>query len=302
MVRNNPNVSVVMPVYNGAGYIAEAIESFFKQTMVDWELIIVDDGSTDATKDIVCSYSDRRIKILTSQENKGCPCARNLGMSQASGRYIAVMDADDICMPERLELQTGFLDANPDIGLLGTAFRYSNSVMPVYRETDYEIIKLLQIRFCYLRHSTCMIRRSLVNEYSLYYNERMPYAADYDWQVRAAHLFPVTNLNDVMLIYRRHENQISTKKIETQGQIADLIRLRQIRTLGGSIPDGCQYDVLMFFKNRKVRKEFYPQVMGYINTIKEKKNPAGYYDEEKLNRMLTVLSRSQYRMQEEDIV
>ncbi len=114
-----PLVSVVMPVYNGERYLAEAIESILEQTFTDFEFIIVDDGSTDGSAEIVRGYQarDERVRLVQLQRNMGMCDARNAGMAAASGEYIASMDGDDYCPPERLQTHVNFLQDHPEIGL-----------------------------------------------------------------------------------------------------------------------------------------------------------------------------------------
>ena len=116
-------VSVVMPVYNGEKYLAEAIESILAQTFSDFELIIVDDGSTDGSGEIIRSYEkrDKRIRVIQHESNLGVSVARNTGIAAAAGEYVAFTDCDDVSLPRRLEKQTAFLNANPRIGAVGVA-------------------------------------------------------------------------------------------------------------------------------------------------------------------------------------
>ena len=290
---HTPLVSVVLPVHNGEYFLADAIKSIEQQTLSDWELILINDGSTDRTSEIAHSFLDKRIRVIDFSENKGCYPARNYGLTLSKGKYVAAMDSDDVCFPDRLEKQVAFLEQNKEIGLLGTAYRYSNMLMPQYKETDPERIKLLQIRHCYLRHPTCMIRRALIIQYKLYYNEYFVYAGDYDWQVRACHYFPVSNLNEVLLTYRRHENQISASKIIQQGKYADIIRLRQIQQLGGNIPKTYTHDILLFFKGEKVGEQFYPFIEGYVNLMYENNRYSCCYNQQLLKEMINVLKNKQ---------
>ncbi len=123
MSSDYPPVSVVMPVYNGEKYLAEAIESILAQTFSDFELIIVDDGSTDGSGEIIRSYEkrDKRIWLIQQESNLGVSVARNTGIAAAAGEYIAFTDCDDISLPRRLEKQTAYLNANPRIGAVGVA-------------------------------------------------------------------------------------------------------------------------------------------------------------------------------------
>ena len=231
-MKLNPVISVVMPVYNYGSFIKESIESVLVQTMSDFELIIVNDGSSDDSGEIAHSYLDKRVKVVDFSENRGCYPARNAGMRMALGKYICVMDADDVCLPERLEKQFRFMEENSEFGLLGSAYQIYNSYLIKYRETDYETIKLLLLRFCYLFHPTCMIKTSLIEKYGLYYNESYTYASDYDWLVRASALFPISNINDPILLHRTHFQQISSSKKREQGFFADQIRVNQLSFFG----------------------------------------------------------------------
>lgn len=115
-----PKVSVIIPTFNNALFISEAIESVIKQTFTDFEVIVVDDGSTDNTKEVLSRYTDTRIRYIY-QENKGPSVARNNGVRTAVGEYIAFLDSDDLCLPERLAIQISFLEANPKVDIVHSA-------------------------------------------------------------------------------------------------------------------------------------------------------------------------------------
>src|SRR6185437_2936746 len=117
---NNPKITVLMPAYNAGKYIREAISSVLEQSFTDFELLIVNDGSTDDTEKIICSFNDRRI-VLLSQENKGVAAALNLGLTNARAPYIARFDADDVCYPTRLKIQYDFITAYPQYCIVGSA-------------------------------------------------------------------------------------------------------------------------------------------------------------------------------------
>lgn len=115
-----PKVSVVMPAYNAEKYIGESIKSILNQTFIDFEFIIINDGSRDRTKEIILSYSNDRIVYLENEINSGIVVTLNKGLEYATGEYIARMDADDIAVAERLEKQIEFMEENKDVGVLGT--------------------------------------------------------------------------------------------------------------------------------------------------------------------------------------
>ena len=118
-MNTNPALSVYMPVYNAEGYLAQTLESILNQSLGDFEFLVVDDGSTDRSAEIVRSFRDSRIRLL-SQENQGCYPARNRAIAEASGKYLANMDAEDISLPERFEKQVAFLEEHPAAVLVGT--------------------------------------------------------------------------------------------------------------------------------------------------------------------------------------
>ena len=231
-MKLSPLISVVMPVHNYGHLIKESIDSVLAQTMPDFELIIVNDGSSDNSSEVARSFLDNRIKVIDFQENKGCYPARNAGMRAAKGKYICVMDADDLCLPERLEKQYQFMEENKEVGMIGGVYRKMDNDQYDFRDTDYETIKLLLLKFCYLVHATCMVRTSLIVKYDLYYDESYRYASDHDWVVRASSLFPVSNINVPLLLIRRHAQQISTSKRREQSYFVDQIRVKQLSLFG----------------------------------------------------------------------
>ena len=119
-----PEISAIMSVYNGEAYLKEAIDSVINQTFVDWELIIINDCSTDSTEDILSAFAekDERIKVYTNEVNMKLPASLNRAISLCSGKYIARMDADDICLPDRFEKQYRFMEDNKDVSLSSCRF------------------------------------------------------------------------------------------------------------------------------------------------------------------------------------
>ena len=114
-----PKLSVIMPAYNAEKYIGEAIESILNQTFTDFEFIIIDDGSSDHTADIIKGFHDERIRFIQNEKNSGVANTLNKGLELSQGEYIARMDADDISLPARFEKQVAFMEANPDVAVVG---------------------------------------------------------------------------------------------------------------------------------------------------------------------------------------
>ncbi|MEO8771301.1 MAG: glycosyltransferase [Ferruginibacter sp.] len=163
---NDIKITVLMPVYNAAGYVADAIHSVLAQTFSDFELLIIDDGSTDDTAAIIQSFNDKRIVVI-NQENQGVAGALNTGLKHARATFIARFDADDICFPQRLEKQYEFLKANPAYMIVGAAVDYMDATGnyiftydPPYKTND-ELL-LMPYNICPFIHSSVMYKKDVV--------------------------------------------------------------------------------------------------------------------------------------------
>lgn len=226
--KRAPSVSVVMPVFNGGEYLAEAIESILTQTFGDFEFIIIDDGSTDNSVEIMNNYRDKKIKIHSNALNIGNYASRNLGMKMARGRYICVMDADDVAFPHRLHRQFAHMEANPDVGICGSFIQViPNGGVPNF-VTNEDLLKVAFLSNNYCSHPSLILRKEFLSRYKLSYNEEYFYSADFDLCARGFQYFRVQNIPDVLLQYRRHPYQISTAKFAEQQKYADTIRIDQL--------------------------------------------------------------------------
>lgn len=166
MGYKDPHITVLMPVYNAEKYIHEAIASVLTQTFEDFELLIINDGSTDGTLQIIQSFDDPRI-VVVSQDNRGVAAALNVGLKLAKAPYIARFDADDICYHERLQLQYGFMLSNPEYSVIGSSADYVDAEGH-YVFTNYvggfsdEEIKALNYRVCPFIHSTVFYKKEII--------------------------------------------------------------------------------------------------------------------------------------------
>ncbi len=285
-MKHSPVISVIMPVYNYGHLIKESIDSVLAQTMPDFELIIVNDGSTDNSSEVAHSYLDKRIKIIDFPENRGCYPAMNAGMRAAKGKYLCVVGADDKNLPERLEKQYRFLEENMEFGVIGSAYQFLNDHLPAYRETDYETIKVLFLRSCYLCHATCMIRTPLIHRHDLYYNEAYTYASDFDWLARASSLFPVSNINEVLYQIRRHEHQISTSKRKEQFFFIEQIRVKQLSFFGIEPTEAEKVLHLSFLKG--IIDDRFDEIVidQWIDRLLEANRKTRYYSQQKLQNFM----------------
>ncbi len=214
-----PLVSVIMPVYNGEKYLAEAIESILEQTFTDFEFIIVDDGSFDGSAEIIRAYEkrDEHIRFIQLEANEGPGSARNHGIRAAQGEYIAAMDSDDISLPERLRLQVDYLESNPEIGAVGVGAQqvYADlSPRGAYHlQGIHALIALGMIvgRTAIVRASLMMRRRFLLESggYNTHPDYRVSNDAELTYRLLREPCFRYGNILETQYLYRQHESNIS---------------------------------------------------------------------------------------------
>jgi len=238
-VSQQPIVTVLMPVYNAEKYLAEAIESVLGQTFKDFEFLIINDGSTDTSADIINGYSDDRIRYVDNGENMALISTLNKGIALAKGKYIARMDADDICEPHRLETQLSFMEANPGFGVCGSWFqsigRPGNSIAE-YPTTDFLIryTALYQCPFC---HPTVVLRTSVLKEHNLLYSKDYPHAEDYEFWLQLSRVTKMANIPESLLKYRQHDSNISKTQSATQINFSKKIRGLYFKEAGIVVKD-----------------------------------------------------------------
>ena len=224
-MSQTPTVSVVMPVYNTARYLAAAVDSILTQTFTDFEFIIIDDGSTDASGKILEKYAaqDDRIQLIR-RANLGIAKTRNQLLELASGELVAIMDGDDIALPDRFALQVNFLQAHPDVVCVGGAMdwidegdRYlKHCEMP---QSDAAIQTLLVGGISMLHHPCTMARRSALLQVGGY-DESMIASIDLDLWLRLGEVGKLANLPDTLLQYRLHAQSITHKRQQRQADDA----------------------------------------------------------------------------------
>lgn len=237
-----PLVSVILPVFNGGAYLILAVESVLAQTFADFELIIINDGSTDDSWDVIQNYAreDGRIRAF-SQTNKGLVATLNRGLGKARGLYLARMDSDDICFEHRFAAQVKALDSRPELGIVGGALVLIDGEGRVVSKHTYPRGQRLKERMLYgalLCHPLVMGRTELFRKaggYRSYYR----YCEDYDLWLRLSQLTELDNLTDALLFYRMHEANITSKHATLQifgTFIAQGVHLIALRT-GRDITD-----------------------------------------------------------------
>jgi len=244
---NDPAVTVLMAVRNGERHLRAAIESVLEQTFLDFEFLIVDDASADATGVVISSYDDPRIRLVENSEHRGLTASLNRGVGLARGRYLARMDADDLSDPERLERQVEFLEAHPECALVATYARKIDSNgsevgvarTPVSAE---ETRQLLRRGNC-ITHGTVMIRSDALRRVGAY-DPAMERSQDYDLWLRLSEQSDLGTLPEFLYSWREHDASISGRHLAQQDRFAELARHRALLRRVGAllVPSGSEDD------------------------------------------------------------
>src|SRR5215471_4573591 len=208
-LMNEPVVSVLMPVDNGATHIQESVNSILAQSFADFEMVIVDDGSTDDTLERVQTFSDARIRVIRNERNLKIAVSLNRGLVACRGAFIARMDCDDLCDPRRLERQMTFLDLHQDVGICGTFQKHFGGYHDRRARTqiNHEDIAASLLFWPTMLHSTVMFRASAVKQYKLFYDPAFHYCEDYELWIRAARHVQLANVPEYLSSYRWSEQK-----------------------------------------------------------------------------------------------
>lgn len=227
-MEKSPNISICIPMYNAARFIKDCIDSVLSQSFQDLELLVVDDGSTDNSCDIVNSVRDNRIRLIRNQHDY--VGSLNKLLDEAKGKYIARMDADDVMYPNRLAIQYEYMENHPDVDFIGGR-------MAVFKQSTKEPLYDLNVKsgslcisdlldYCCICHPTVMFRTASINGKEKFrYDKQMEYAEDYDlWMRMLASGKKFVNLDKVFTYYRLHEQQVTTCHHDEQAQKTQIIR------------------------------------------------------------------------------
>lgn len=221
MESAKPKISVIMPVYNAEKYVREAIYSILFQTYSDFELILVEDASTDSSLSVIEDIKDDRIVVLKNDKNRGISFSTNRGLDVAKGEYIALLDDDDIAVQDRLWKSVSYLDAHPEIDIVGGNYKilrdgclnssnYISLHNPMY-------IKARLLFECVLRNGSCMYRKKFVNDQGIRYEDNCYGMQDYRFWTRCSVKGGrITVLDDIFFIQRKHADRETVKVINNQ--------------------------------------------------------------------------------------
>ena len=221
--QDTPLVSVVIPCYNAAPFVKEAVMSVMQQSYTNLEIILIDDFSTDSTWAILeqSAVQDKRIKLIRNEKNMGVVATLNKGIALSKGKYIARMDADDISLSHRIKVQVDFFEQDEALALCGSNYiRINNEgkkTGKVKFPSDTERLKAELLFYCPFAHPSVMMKKAVLDELG-YYHTGMILAQDYELWLRIAKQFKVANVQSYLLLYRWHGNNISITKKEKQAE------------------------------------------------------------------------------------
>lgn len=285
----SPLVSVVMPVFNEEERVAAAVRSMLSQSLTDLEVLVVDDGSTDATPARLAEIHDSRLHVVRLDANVGRAAAKNHALDRAQGRYVAFMDADDESDPDRLEVQVAFLEDHPDVDILGSALRTMGGAhSEVWRpRTDHPHIQAELLLSCSVYGATAMVRRAFLEQQGLRF---VPghYVEDHELWVQALRTARFANLPDVLLNHHYVQEDRVEDTQAKQEAIAPVV-LAQVRALGLTPTDRQRQLHLALCRPAGYQLQSTADVhdcIEWVDTLTAQNRQQGVYDETALADVL----------------
>jgi glycosyltransferase involved in cell wall biosynthesis len=285
----HPKVSVIMCVYNGEKYLKESIESILNQTYTNFEFIIVDDGSKDKTNEIIKSYKDERIVLITNETNKNKTYSRNIALEKAQGEYIAIFDSDDISFPQRLEKQVEYLQENSSIGACGSQAYFIGLPQKLsYRHcpTNPEAAKCLLLFESPIAHPAAMVRKKIIDEFNIKYRDFIA-SEDYALWVDLAKHTQLSNLDEHLIYYRRHAEQESLAKFDLQLECDLSVKKEFYGQIGLNFNEE-EYQIIKTFCSNTIPtdKKFIQDFEKILFKISEFNDINNFFDKNKLALIL----------------
>ena len=270
-----PEISVIMSVYNGETYLKEAIESVINQTFKNWELICINDCSVDSTSEILAEFAsmDERVKVYTNEVNLKLPTSLNKAISLSSGKYIARMDADDICLPDRLEKQFNFMEENKDVALSSCKFMTVKN--GVYKSggaggrCDNDAIRAMLLVTNPILHPGVIAKAEVMKKFN--YDTTLTCTEDLElWTRMAMENQKMAILPECLLIYRLHDKQITSTTLERQHTEVTKIQQKYYKTLVREMDDDMKafYISGVYFTEKPDIGKF----LEYANWLKKSAN------------------------------
>jgi Glycosyltransferases involved in cell wall biogenesis len=259
-----PKITVLIPVYNREKYVAAAIESILTQTFPDFELLVIDDGSTDRSREIIQSYRDPRLRLVCNERNLGIPKTRNRGIQLARGEYLAFLDSDDWAYPERLAKQVTFLDSHPDYAGVSTWIGWMDEEARSLRRFGRKPVSPDEIAAQRLfrlgiTNSASMARTAVLRNYG--HQESYPLSSDFDLWSRIAATHKLATLPEVLVRCRMHKSRLTREQAHRVKALRLTIYAAQLHELGIVFTDT---DLERHFLLRSMRKQRFSPDLAYV--------------------------------------
>lgn len=250
-----PAVTALLPVYNGGSLLPASLESVLRQTFTDFELLIIDDASTDETADLLRAVRDPRVRVLTNAENLGLTRSLNRGLSEARGEFIARQDADDLSAPDRFEKQLAFLRAHPEVQLLGTCAWRLNPLGRVTGANDlpttHDAIRWVSVTDNPFLHTSVVFRTATILAEFGGYDESFAICQDYQLWTRVADTYRVANLRDRLVRMREHPASMTrTQLVSTTEEVRRILEANWKRIFPRRTISPEEGDLLALFRLR----------------------------------------------------
>jgi glycosyltransferase involved in cell wall biosynthesis len=280
-----------MTVYNGEAYLQECVRSILNQTYGDFKFLILDNASTDKSREIIRSFNDPRIELAALPENIGQTAALNKGLDMIDTPLVARMDADDISMPLRFEQQVKFMDTHPRIGVCGTfalIFGGKKLTRITWPCTD-EDIKVRMLFECVISHPSVMMRKSFFDKYKLRYNEKLGHSEDWELWQKASRYFELANIPAYLLKYRLHSQNVSKSTAHLQMETAKKLDTEALTLLGLEKHPlrSIHRDIsLVTFNAENKDQQFLENVRHWFSELRTANRLHQVYAAEALNRLL----------------
>ncbi len=282
----NPKISVLTAVYNSAELIRPAIESVLNQTFGDFEWVIINDATPDNSIEIIESYDDPRIKIYHNQTNMGLAASLNKGLDLCTGEYIARMDTDDVCYPNRFEQQVKFMESHPEIAIAGSWVNLTGDWKGLWKTpVSHEEIQCKLLFNSAIAHPTVIMRKSMLDKFSLRYDDRLKKIQDYDLWVRASQVVKLANIPEVLLDYRIDIQAKSPEVVKRSNEVIYGIRQMQLSRLGIQLSSN-DADNFHYISANQLNKVDTKAINNLFRDILAKNKQAKIYNQKALQRHL----------------
>ncbi|WP_394676574.1 glycosyltransferase family 2 protein [uncultured Sphingobacterium sp.] len=285
-MSNEIEVTILMAAFNASKFIADSIKSALNQTFQNFELLIINDGSTDNTETIIQSFHDPRIRVIKNETNRGLIESRNIALLEAQGNFIAILDSDDIAIPDRLEKQLNAFQNNPDLAVVGSRAliidqngNETGERLDVF--TDIDKIKITLFFENTIVHSSTMIKTKIFKEVNGYQGDIL--IEDYDLFYRISQKYAIENLEDYLVKYRIHGTNISIRKRDQLDQALYNLKIRQVNQFALNVE--CKYIAILLANfrsdNYTLEENFY-----ILALLKEKNKQYNIYKQEAFSKEL----------------